>query len=113
MLYAYGIVEPAKKALMSYVKNKNSVHPVFFAQFYNVQWWPPRGGWTIENIDQAMWKGRSIFAFITLKYQKTVNSQSRPLEIKTTPLTHCSWDTRTRVLGKQCRPRSDAAERGV
>ena len=28
-------------------------------------------------------------------------------------LTHCSRETRKRVLGKQCRPRSDAAERGV
>ena len=28
-------------------------------------------------------------------------------------LTYCSRDTRKRVIGKQCRPRSDAAERGV
>ena len=70
MLYAYGIVEPAKKALMSYVKHKNSVHPVFFAQFYNVQWWPPRGGWTIENIDQAMWKGRSSLRLLRLNTNK-------------------------------------------
>ena len=28
-------------------------------------------------------------------------------------LTHCSWETRKRVLGKQCRPRSDAAECSV
>ena len=25
-------------------------------------------------------------------------------------LTHCSWDTHKRIIGKQCRPRSDAAE---
>ena len=29
------------------------------------------------------------------------------------PLTHCSRETRKRVIGKQCRPRSDATERGV
>ena len=28
-------------------------------------------------------------------------------------LTHCSRETRKRVNGKQCRPRSDAAECGV
>ena len=28
-------------------------------------------------------------------------------------LTHCSRETRKRVIGKQCRPISDAAERGV
>ena len=28
-------------------------------------------------------------------------------------LTHCSRETRKRVIGKQCRPRSDAAKRGV
>ena len=28
-------------------------------------------------------------------------------------LTHCSRETSKRVIGKQCRPRSDAAERGV
>ena len=28
-------------------------------------------------------------------------------------LTHCSRETRKRVIDKQCRPRSDAAERGV
>ena len=28
-------------------------------------------------------------------------------------LTHCSRETRKRVIGKQCRPRSDAAERGI
>ena len=28
-------------------------------------------------------------------------------------LTHCSRETPKRVTGKQCRPRSDAAERGV
>ena len=28
-------------------------------------------------------------------------------------ITHCSRETRKRVIGKQCRPRSDAAERGV
>ena len=28
-------------------------------------------------------------------------------------LTHCSWETHKRVIGKQCRPRSDAAECGV
>ena len=28
-------------------------------------------------------------------------------------LTYCSRDTRKRVLGKQCRPRSDATECGV
>ena len=29
------------------------------------------------------------------------------------PLTHCSRETRKRVIGKQCRPRSDAAECGI
>ena len=29
------------------------------------------------------------------------------------PLTHCSWETSKRVIGKQCRPRSDAAELGI
>ena len=28
-------------------------------------------------------------------------------------ITHCSRENRKRVIGKQCRPRSDAAERGV
>ena len=28
-------------------------------------------------------------------------------------LTHCSWVTPKRVFGKQCRPRSEAAECGV
>ena len=28
-------------------------------------------------------------------------------------LTHCSRETRKRVIGKQCRPRSDAAECGI
>ena len=28
-------------------------------------------------------------------------------------LTHCSRETRKRVIGKQCTPRSDATERGV
>ena len=28
-------------------------------------------------------------------------------------LTHCNRETRKRVIAKQCRPRSDAAERGV
>ena len=28
-------------------------------------------------------------------------------------LTHCSQETRKRVIGKQCRPRSDAAECGI
>ena len=28
-------------------------------------------------------------------------------------LSNCSRETRKRVIGKQCRPRSDAAERGV
>ena len=28
-------------------------------------------------------------------------------------VTHCSRETRKRVLGKQCRPRSDAPEPGV
>ena len=28
-------------------------------------------------------------------------------------LTHFSWETGKRVIGKQCKPRSDAAERGV
>ena len=28
-------------------------------------------------------------------------------------LTHCSRETRKREISKQCRPRSDAAERGV
>ena len=29
------------------------------------------------------------------------------------PLTHCSRETHEKVIGKQCRPRSDTAERGV
>ena len=29
------------------------------------------------------------------------------------PITHCSRETRKRVLGKQCRPRSDGAECGI
>ena len=28
-------------------------------------------------------------------------------------LTHCSWETPKRLIGKQCRPRSDAAECGI
>ena len=28
-------------------------------------------------------------------------------------LTHCSREAHKRVIGKQCRPRSDAAERGI
>ena len=29
------------------------------------------------------------------------------------PLTHCSLETPKKVISKQCRPRSNAAERGV
>ena len=28
-------------------------------------------------------------------------------------LTHRSWETRKRVIDKQCRPRSDATEHGI
>ena len=38
---------------------------------------------------------------------------SNKINIITFWLTHCSRETRKRVIGKQCRPRSDAAECGV
>ena len=40
-------------------------------------------------------------------------SESTDLYMWHLGLTHCSRETRKRVIGKQCRPRSDAAERGV
>ena len=33
--------------------------------------------------------------------------------LKYMALTHCSWETRNRVIGKQCRPGSDASEYGI
>ena len=45
----------------------------------------------------------------TFEY-KNEDTQERPHD---KGLTHCSLETHKRVIGKQCRPRSDTAECGV
>ena len=48
------------------------------------------------------------------KYEKwNVNSRMSTTAVVSGTLTQCSRETRKRVFGKQCRPRSDATEHGV
>ena len=50
----------------------------------------------------------------TVQHQIRCNRTGHVIRVYTAcPLTHCSRETRKRVIGKQCTPRSDAAERGV
>ena len=44
--------------------------------------------------------------------QKSLTELSH-LTVNPFPFTHCSRETHKRVIGKQCRPRSDAAEWGI
>ena len=51
------------------------------------------------------------FSFVCKLHHLKVLSE--PIRVQQDTLTHCSRETSKRVIGKQCRPRSDAAEHCV
>ena len=61
----------------------------------------------VRNVYKDGWN------YITLTHQCETFISSPSLRIRTFVLTHCSRETLKRVISKQCRPRSDAAECGV
>ena len=47
------------------------------------------------------------------KNEKNINLSSAESFWRVVKVSYCSLETHKRVIGKQCRPRSDAAECGV
>ena len=98
-------------------------------------YYPRTPDYTLYSGVHVCWSEHSdssfVYGFMSLDYGKGTMTATtymfclRPLFVPSvsiffffftfsvSALTHCSRDTRKRVLGKHFRPRSDAAERGV
>ena len=80
----------------NYITNKTGLQFLwFFFFFFFFYFWPRSLIWVKVWYLILSFIVQSTFVFWTCQ------------------LTHCSWETPKRVSGKQCRPRSDAAECGI
>ena len=79
-----------------------------FVHITYIVWFP-----VLTKFWSSMWvKQLFCLFFFCFVFLQHMNLRWR-FSANKTNLTHCSWETRKRVIGKQCRPRSDAAEHGV